>query len=100
MKQRTLAREVSVQGTGLHTGESVTLTIKPAPTGHGIVFKRIDLNGQPEIKPRVDLITDLVRGEPGTWPPEAAAFAKAFPSAFRAERYFEANFSGSLQLRH
>ena len=61
MKQRTLAREVSVQGTGLHTGESVTLTIKPAPTGHGIVFKRIDLNGQPEIKPRVDLITDLVR---------------------------------------
>ena len=61
MKQRTLAREVSVQGTGLHTGESVTLTIKPAPVGHGIVFKRIDLNGQPEIRPRVDLITDLVR---------------------------------------
>jgi UDP-3-O-[3-hydroxymyristoyl] N-acetylglucosamine deacetylase/3-hydroxyacyl-[acyl-carrier-protein] dehydratase len=61
MKQRTLAREVSVQGTGLHTGEAVTLTIKPAPVGHGIVFKRIDLNGQPEIKPRVDLITDLVR---------------------------------------
>jgi len=61
MKQRTLAREVSVQGTGLHTGEAVTLTIKPAPVGHGIVFKRIDLNGQPEIRPRVDLITDLVR---------------------------------------
>ncbi len=61
MKQRTLAREVSVQGTGLHTGESVTLTMKPAPVGHGIVFKRIDLSGQPEIKPRVDLITDLVR---------------------------------------
>ena len=61
MKQRTLAREVSVQGTGLHTGESVTLTIKPAPVGHGIVFKRVDLSGQPEIRPRVDLITDLVR---------------------------------------
>ncbi|MFT3870218.1 MAG: bifunctional UDP-3-O-[3-hydroxymyristoyl] N-acetylglucosamine deacetylase/3-hydroxyacyl-ACP dehydratase [Nibricoccus sp.] len=61
MKQRTLAREVSVQGTGLHTGESVTLTMKPAPTGHGIVFKRVDLSGQPEIKPRVDMITDLVR---------------------------------------
>ena len=61
MKQRTLARAVTVQGTGLHTGESVTLTIKPAPVGHGIVFKRVDLNGQPEIKPRVDLITDLVR---------------------------------------
>jgi UDP-3-O-[3-hydroxymyristoyl] N-acetylglucosamine deacetylase/3-hydroxyacyl-[acyl-carrier-protein] dehydratase len=35
--------------------------MKPAPVGHGIVFKRIDLSGQPEIKPRVDLITDLVR---------------------------------------
>ncbi|PTY06579.1 3-hydroxyacyl-[acyl-carrier-protein] dehydratase FabZ [Opitutaceae bacterium EW11] len=61
MKQRTLGREVSVQGTGLHTGEAVTLTMKPAPAGHGIVFKRVDLNGQPEIKPRVDMITDLVR---------------------------------------
>jgi len=61
MKQRTLARAVTVQGTGLHTGESVTLTLKPAPVGHGIVFKRVDLNGQPEIRPRVDLITDLVR---------------------------------------
>lgn len=35
--------------------------MKPAPAGHGIVFKRVDLNGQPEIKPRVDLISDLVR---------------------------------------
>ncbi len=61
MKQRTLAREVSIQGTGLHTGEAVTLTMKPAPAGHGIVFRRVDLNGQPEIKPRVDLISDLVR---------------------------------------
>jgi UDP-3-O-[3-hydroxymyristoyl] N-acetylglucosamine deacetylase/3-hydroxyacyl-[acyl-carrier-protein] dehydratase len=61
MKQRTLARDVSVQGTGLHTGEAVTLTMKPAAADHGIVFKRVDLHGQPEIKPRVDLITDLVR---------------------------------------
>lgn len=61
MKQRTLAREVSVQGTGLHTGEAVTLTMKPAPAGHGIAFKRVDLNGQPEIRPRVELISDLVR---------------------------------------
>lgn len=61
MKQRTLARDVSVKGTGLHTGEAVTLTMKPAAAGQGIIFKRVDLNGQPEIKPRVDLITDLVR---------------------------------------
>src|SRR5882672_5915797 len=61
MKQRTLAREVSISGSALHTGEAVTLTLKPAPADHGIVFKRIDLNGSPEIKPRIDLVTDLVR---------------------------------------
>ncbi len=61
MKQRTLARDVSLQGQALHTGEAVTLTMKPAPVDHGIVFKRVDLPGQPEIKPRVDLVTDLVR---------------------------------------
>jgi UDP-3-O-[3-hydroxymyristoyl] N-acetylglucosamine deacetylase/3-hydroxyacyl-[acyl-carrier-protein] dehydratase len=61
MKQRTLAREVSIQGNALHTGENVTLTLKPAAAGSGIVFRRIDLGGSPEIKPRVDLVTDLVR---------------------------------------
>lgn len=61
MKQRTLAREVSIKGSALHTGEMVTLTIKPAPAGHGIVFKRVDLGGAPELRPRVDQVTDLVR---------------------------------------
>lgn len=61
MKQRTLLREASVKGHGLHTGDAVTLTFKPAPAGHGIVFKRIDLHGHPEIKPRIDLVSDLVR---------------------------------------
>ncbi len=61
MKQRTILREVSLSGNALHTGEAVTLTMKPAPAGHGIVFRRVDLAGQPEVKPRVDLITDLVR---------------------------------------
>ena len=61
MKQRTLAREVSIQGKSLHSGEAVTLTMKPAPVNHGITFKRIDLHGSPELKPRVDLVTDLTR---------------------------------------
>lgn len=61
MKQRTLAREVSIQGSALHTGEAVTLTMKPAPVDHGIVFKRTDLSGSPELRPRVDQVTDLVR---------------------------------------
>jgi UDP-3-O-[3-hydroxymyristoyl] N-acetylglucosamine deacetylase/3-hydroxyacyl-[acyl-carrier-protein] dehydratase len=61
MKQRTILREVSTSGHALHTGEEVTLTMKPAPTGHGVVFKRMDIAGAPEVNPRVDLITDLVR---------------------------------------
>jgi UDP-3-O-[3-hydroxymyristoyl] N-acetylglucosamine deacetylase / 3-hydroxyacyl-[acyl-carrier-protein] dehydratase len=61
MKQRTLTREVSVTGQGLHTGEPVQLTLKPAAAGAGLVFKRTDLPGQPEIKPRVSQVTDLVR---------------------------------------
>ncbi len=61
MKQRRILRQVSLSGNALHTGEPVKLTIKPAPVGHGIVFKRMDIAGQPEVKPRADQITDLVR---------------------------------------
>jgi len=61
MKQRTLAREVSLKGNGLHTGDAVTLTIKPAPAGSGVVFRRTDLHGSPELRARVDFVTDLVR---------------------------------------
>ncbi len=61
MKQRTLAREVSIKGNSLHTGDAVTLTMKPAPAGHGIVFKRTDVHGSPELRPRIDLVGDLVR---------------------------------------
>jgi UDP-3-O-[3-hydroxymyristoyl] N-acetylglucosamine deacetylase / 3-hydroxyacyl-[acyl-carrier-protein] dehydratase len=61
MKQRTLAREVSIQGNALHTGDAVTLTMKPAPADHGVLFRRIDLNGSPELRPRIDQVTDLVR---------------------------------------
>jgi UDP-3-O-[3-hydroxymyristoyl] N-acetylglucosamine deacetylase/3-hydroxyacyl-[acyl-carrier-protein] dehydratase len=61
MKQRTLSRPVTIKGSALHTGEAVTLTIKPAPSNHGVMFKRVDLSGSPEIQPRVDHVTDLVR---------------------------------------
>ncbi len=61
MKQRTLTRPVTIKGNALHTGEAVTLTLRPAPVNHGVVFRRVDLSGSPEIQPRVDHITDLVR---------------------------------------
>ncbi len=54
-------REVSVSGVALHTGHEVTLTFKPAPEGAGIIFRRIDVYGKPEIKPEVSLVTEVVR---------------------------------------
>ena len=61
MKQRTILREVSIKGKSLHTGEEVHLTLKPAPENTGVVFRRIDLFGKPELKPLIDLVDDLVR---------------------------------------
>lgn len=61
MKQRTILREVSITGKALHTGSEVTLIFKPAPVDHGIVFKRTDIYGKPEIKPTVANLGDLVR---------------------------------------
>lgn len=48
-RQRTLARSIQCRGIGLHSGKSVTLTIKPAPVNHGIRFVRIDLPHRPVI---------------------------------------------------
>jgi UDP-3-O-[3-hydroxymyristoyl] N-acetylglucosamine deacetylase len=50
--QRTLRRTVQCAGIGLHSGQKVTLALKPAPADHGIRFKRADLGGV-EIPARV-----------------------------------------------
>lgn len=44
--QKTLARDISCVGEGVHTGQIVTLTLHPAPANHGIVFERLDVDGQ------------------------------------------------------
>ena len=61
-KQHTLGSEISISGTGLHTGELVNMILKPAEPGFGIQFKRIDLPNQPVIKADCDLVTDTSRG--------------------------------------
>jgi UDP-3-O-[3-hydroxymyristoyl] N-acetylglucosamine deacetylase len=43
--QNTIARPVSIEGIGLHTGVPVHVRLVPAPSGTGIVFKRVDLEG-------------------------------------------------------
>lgn len=60
-KQRTIRKERSIKGKSLHTGEEVTLSIKPAKANDGFVFRRIDLYGKPEIKPLSSNVSDLVR---------------------------------------
>ena len=55
--QRTLAQPIRATGVGLHSGNKVELTLRPAPADHGIVFRRVDLD------PPVSLAADarLVR---------------------------------------
>lgn len=61
-KQRTLKAPVKLTGVGLHTGETVTLEILPAPGNHGYKFQRIDLEGEPIIKADCDLVVATDRG--------------------------------------
>jgi UDP-3-O-[3-hydroxymyristoyl] N-acetylglucosamine deacetylase / 3-hydroxyacyl-[acyl-carrier-protein] dehydratase len=62
VKQRTIKAPVSVSGTGLHTGQSVTMTFNPAPENHGYKFRRVDLPGKPVIDADADNVTDTSRG--------------------------------------
>jgi UDP-3-0-acyl N-acetylglucosamine deacetylase/beta-hydroxyacyl-[acyl carrier protein] dehydratase FabZ len=67
-KQRTLASAASLTGSSLHTGEQVTLTLHPAPAGHGFKFCRKDLPDEPIIEAHVSNVkfveraTTLVQG--------------------------------------
>lgn len=61
-KQRTIEKEVSLEGVGLHTGKEVRLTFKPAPENTGYVFRRTDLEGIPEIEADVSYVVNTRRG--------------------------------------
>ena len=60
-KQRTLASSASLSGTALHTGEKVTLTLHPAPIGHGFKFKRSDLPDEPIIEAKAENVKTVER---------------------------------------
>jgi len=60
-KQRTIQKEISLVGTGLHTGKDVTITFKPAKENTGYVFRRVDLENKPEIKALVDYVVETSR---------------------------------------
>tara|TARA_R110002073_G_scaffold72537_1_gene177346 strand:- start:340935 stop:342329 length:1395 start_codon:yes stop_codon:yes gene_type:complete len=61
-KQKTIQKEISLSGVGLHTGKEVKLTFKPAPENHGYAFVRTDLEGSPIIEAKADYVTDTQRG--------------------------------------
>jgi len=61
-KQTTIKKQTSLEGVGIHTGNEVKLTFKPAPADFGYVFKRIDLINQPEIEALSKYVVDTQRG--------------------------------------
>lgn len=60
--QHTVKSAISLPGVGLHTGEPVTMTLKPANPGFGIRFQRIDLPEKPIVKADCDYVVDTSRG--------------------------------------
>jgi UDP-3-O-[3-hydroxymyristoyl] N-acetylglucosamine deacetylase len=69
IRQRTLKNSIRATGVGLHTGEKIYLTLRPAPVNTGVVFRRVDLPEPVEIKASPEnvgdtrLSTTLVEGE-------------------------------------
>ena len=58
VKQRTLKNSFSVTGVGLHSGQKVTLGLRPAPVNTGVVFRRVDVKPVEEICARAELVHD------------------------------------------
>ena len=61
-RQRTIESARSLDGVGLHTGSSVQMRLLPAEVQTGIRFRRVDLDGQPEIPATVASVVDIDRG--------------------------------------
>ena len=61
-KQTTIAAEISLKGVGLHTGQEVAITFKPAPVNNGFTFVRVDLEGHPIIEADANYVVNTQRG--------------------------------------
>ncbi len=57
-QQRTLKNTIRATGVGLHSGDKVYMTLRPAPVDHGIVFRRVDLDPVVEVPAAADLVTE------------------------------------------
>ena len=61
-KQQTLAKKVRLSGIALHTGIRATLNLLPADENAGIVFRRVDMDGKPEVRAFAANVVDVQRG--------------------------------------
>ncbi len=61
-KQTTLKKEIKLSGKGLHTGQNVTVVLKPTTFNQGVVFRRIDLESPKEIPALISFVSDTSRG--------------------------------------
>ena len=61
-KQKTIKSPITLTGVGLHTGNKVTMTLKPAPINHGFTFVRVDLEGSPIIEAKAEYVVNTQRG--------------------------------------
>jgi UDP-3-O-[3-hydroxymyristoyl] N-acetylglucosamine deacetylase/3-hydroxyacyl-[acyl-carrier-protein] dehydratase len=62
MNTHTISTSVSLSGKGLHTGKQVNVTFNPAPEHTGVVFRRVDLPGQPIVHAIATNVFDTSRG--------------------------------------
>jgi len=60
-QQQTLRETVSFEGVGLHSGNKVSMSFLPAPPNSGIRFRRVDLDGRPEVEARLENVSDTTR---------------------------------------
>ena len=62
IKQTTISKPISLNGVGLHTGQEVKLTFKPAKADNGYTFTRVDLESNPIIEANINFVTSTQRG--------------------------------------
>lgn len=84
MQQTTIAKAITYTGIGLHSGQDVTITIKPVPPDTGIVFARIDLPGAPQVAATANNVTNAMR---------ATTLEKGLAKVFTVEHLLAAFFA-------
>lgn len=82
--QHTIGKDVTYKGLGLHSGMPVTMTMHPAAPGTGIIFKRSDLPGGPEVPAQSRYITNTLR---------ATTLEKGEAKAFTVEHVLSALYA-------